>query len=195
METMNPRPGPKPHGRDEVVAAVLDVATELMATQGPDAVSLRMIAARANVNYGLIHRYFGTREAVLQQAIDAQMITIGQKLRERGFTPAIALQILAEHPLLTDLVLRAALARTEMQAYRPENPIVQQLLRPVGSDPSEPPSRDQRLRVAAFVAFIFGWVALESMSLRSLGFDDDEREAIRIEVAAYAPNPGAFRFE
>lgn len=177
------------------MAAVLDATTDLMAEFGPDAVSLRMIAARANVNYGLIQRHFGSREALLEQAVDTQMTTITAKLRERGFTPATALQILAEHPLLTDLVLRAALARTDMRVYRPQNSIVQRLLRPEGSDPSETPSREQRLRVAAFVAFIFGWVALESMSLRSLGFDDDEREAIRIEVAAYAPNPGAFRFE
>jgi AcrR family transcriptional regulator len=177
------------------VAAVLDATTDLMAEFGPDAVSLRMIAARANVNYGLIQRHFGSREALLEQAVDTQMTTITAKLRERGFTPATALQILAEHPLLTDLVLRAALARTDMRVYRPQNSIVQRLLRPEGNDPSETPSREQRLRVAAFVAFIFGWVALENMSLTALGFDDDEREAVRIEVAEYAPDPGVVDFD
>lgn len=186
---------PKPRGRDQVVAAVLEAASALMAELGPDAVSLRMIATRANVNYGLIHRYFGSRETVLQQAVDGQMVIVGQKLRERGFTPANALQILAEHPLLTDLVFRAALARTDMQAYRPENPVVQRLLRPEGSDPSYEPSREQRLRFAAFVAFVYGWVALESMNLKSLGFGDDEREIVRMEVARYVPDPGPVRFE
>ena len=43
-------------------AAVLDAAATLFALRGIDAVSLRDVAAEANVNLTLIRRYVGSRE-------------------------------------------------------------------------------------------------------------------------------------
>jgi TetR/AcrR family transcriptional regulator, repressor for neighboring sulfatase len=46
-------------------AAILQAAVELMAERSPSAVSLREIAERAGVNYGMIHRHYGTKERLL----------------------------------------------------------------------------------------------------------------------------------
>ncbi|MFO7557486.1 MAG: helix-turn-helix domain-containing protein, partial [Desulfobacterales bacterium] len=54
----------KPHGRDEVVTALIRAAAELFSEKGVEAVSLRKIAVRAGVNHGLIHRHFGSKEAL-----------------------------------------------------------------------------------------------------------------------------------
>jgi len=56
----------RPRGRAEVVAALLDAARTLIAERGPD-VPLRDIAERANVNFGLIYQYVGTKEQLLQE--------------------------------------------------------------------------------------------------------------------------------
>ncbi|WP_051326994.1 TetR/AcrR family transcriptional regulator [Desulfatibacillum aliphaticivorans] len=57
----------KPHGRDEVMASVLEAASELFANKGVAGVSVRDIAAKAGVNHGLIHRHFGSKEVLRRQ--------------------------------------------------------------------------------------------------------------------------------
>ena len=68
---------PKPHGRDEVVQAIMSAAIPLIAERGVKAVSFRDIAEAANVNHGLITRHFGTKEALLAR--------VGDLLAERMF--------------------------------------------------------------------------------------------------------------
>lgn len=60
---------PRPSGRDQVIDAIIDAAIELCVAGGPDEVSLRRVAERANVNYGLVHRHFRTKDAVVRAAI------------------------------------------------------------------------------------------------------------------------------
>jgi AcrR family transcriptional regulator len=57
----------RPTGRDQILDAVLDAAERLFASSGPADVSLRAIAAEAGVNYGLVHRHFGTKDALFDQ--------------------------------------------------------------------------------------------------------------------------------
>lgn len=47
--------------------AVLDAAEKLFSTAGPANVSLRAIAEEAGVNYGLVHRHFGTKSTLFDQ--------------------------------------------------------------------------------------------------------------------------------
>jgi AcrR family transcriptional regulator len=54
-------------GPDDPKGAILRAAAELMAERSPSEVSLREIAARAGVNYGLIHRHYGTKDRLLVQ--------------------------------------------------------------------------------------------------------------------------------
>src|SRR5713101_4248375 len=60
----------RPHGREAVMAAVLDAATTLFATRGPASVSVRDIAAAAGVNHALVHRHFRTTHAVLRAVLE-----------------------------------------------------------------------------------------------------------------------------
>jgi len=59
----------RPSGRDEVVEALLDAADRLFSTHGPADVSLRAIAREANVNHGMVHRHFGTRDDLVDQLL------------------------------------------------------------------------------------------------------------------------------
>src|SRR5438045_854495 len=56
---------PRPHGRDEVRQAIITAAKRRFATQGPSA-STREIAADADVNLGLLHRHFGSKESLIR---------------------------------------------------------------------------------------------------------------------------------
>lgn len=55
-------------GRAEAERKLVAAAIELFARRGPDAVSLREVAAEAGVNYGLIHQYIGSKEDLLRLA-------------------------------------------------------------------------------------------------------------------------------
>lgn len=50
---------------DKPSGAILQAAAELMAEHSPSSVSLREVASRAGVNYGLIHRHFGTKDRLV----------------------------------------------------------------------------------------------------------------------------------
>lgn len=73
-----PRPlrvhGPRPpspaaeRGRAGVEERLVAAGVELLAERTPAAVSGRQLAARAGVNYGLIHHYFGSAAEVLEHA-------------------------------------------------------------------------------------------------------------------------------
>jgi TetR/AcrR family transcriptional regulator, repressor for neighboring sulfatase len=72
---VSPEPGrtepkPKPHGREQVIESIIDATLSLWSAKGPAEVSLRSIAARAGVNYGLVYRHFKTKEAVIRAATD-----------------------------------------------------------------------------------------------------------------------------
>ncbi len=54
----------KPLGREAVVKALIEAAAELFSKRGVKNVSLREISAHAGVNLGLIHRHFGSKEAL-----------------------------------------------------------------------------------------------------------------------------------
>ena len=57
----------RPTGREEISDAVLDAAERLFAAAGPNEVSLRAIAEAAGVNYGLVHRHFGTKDELFER--------------------------------------------------------------------------------------------------------------------------------
>lgn len=56
---------------EDAAGAILLAAMELMGSKGPAKVSLRDIASRAGVNYGLIHRHFGTKDSLLLSIFQA----------------------------------------------------------------------------------------------------------------------------
>lgn len=53
-----------------MVDAILDAAERLFAASGPTDVSLRAVAREAGVNYGLVHRHFGTKDEVLERLLE-----------------------------------------------------------------------------------------------------------------------------
>uniref|UniRef100_UPI0035173BAE TetR/AcrR family transcriptional regulator n=1 Tax=Sinimarinibacterium flocculans TaxID=985250 RepID=UPI0035173BAE len=50
--------------------ALLSAANDLFGRRGPDAVSVRDVAALAKVNHALVHRHFGTKEKLLQLVME-----------------------------------------------------------------------------------------------------------------------------
>src|SRR5690606_27229456 len=62
-------------------SAIRDAAIELFGTYGPDAVSLRAVAAAAGVSQPLIIKHFGSRHG-LKEAADAHVLALAREALE-----------------------------------------------------------------------------------------------------------------
>lgn len=172
--------GKVPTGRAEVAAAILEAATDLFAERGPAATSIRDIAARSNVNHGLVFRHFGTKEQLVGAVLDHLGANLSALLGTDA--PAAVLESSLDRQM-------RVMARTVLDGYpagqlQKRFPNIATLLdgvRPMYDDDVK-----ARLAVANALALQFGW-RLFAPILRSAtgieGLTDDEiREAAGAEV-------------
>jgi AcrR family transcriptional regulator len=169
-----------PTGREEVVAAILQAATDLFAERGPAATSIRDIAARSKVNHGLVFRHFGTKDQVVGAVLDNLGTTL-TALLDSG-APA------EEVDRALDLQMRV-MARTLLDGYpaaqlQKRFPNIATMIgwvRPVHDD-----DLSARIAVANGLALQFGWRLFAPILRSATGLDelsDDEiREVVRTEV-------------
>jgi TetR/AcrR family transcriptional regulator, repressor for neighboring sulfatase len=75
-------PFAQPRGREQVRAALIRSASELFAERGPVGVSVRDVAAHAGVNHGLVHQYFGSKQALLGEVLEFLAGDISQRTEE-----------------------------------------------------------------------------------------------------------------
>ena len=68
-DPLGPDPNRGPTGEAEIIDAVIASAAKLFAENEPGSVPLRTIAREAGVNYGLLHRHFGTKVDLVQATV------------------------------------------------------------------------------------------------------------------------------
>ena len=79
--------GGRPRGTDEVVEALVAAAARLLGDDPPERISGRRLAAEAGVNYGLIHHYFGGKEAVLREGFNRLAESYGAGPEDGSWAP------------------------------------------------------------------------------------------------------------
>lgn len=159
--TGNPPPDPgdvRPVGRDEVRQALIEAAMQLFAAHGPRAVSMRQVAAQADVNYGLIHRHFGSKEALLDETVDHGAAALSNDLAEVTRADE-ALEVLQAHADYWRLLAFACLESDDGAELHREFPTVAGLIERLRA--VDPDSDDIGLRAAAGTALALGWVVFE----------------------------------
>ena len=184
------RPIPEsPRGRQEIVEAILRAAEKLLPKHNPADISLRQIADAANVNYSLIHRYFGTKESVITIAHER----ILQKVRAE-FSPidqidgnvAALFKISGKNVSRRSLLARAMLNGADPRLIRHHFPIMQDLvdlLRKKKTGTKCPSEHDPELLAAFFAGSTLGWFFFEPFLLASTGLDKKDKEEIHREIA------------
>lgn len=156
---------PKPFGKEATIEALLEAADALFGEKGPSAVSVREIAARANVNQALVHRHFGSKEALLDAILDKHMQASKEALG-RGDTPETALQNLLEY-----LVAQPAFTRTFAHLLLEQRPL-EQFVRQTGgtSDLVARLSKtgiapdDAKTAATMIMSFGFGWALFRDLT-------------------------------
>jgi TetR/AcrR family transcriptional regulator, repressor for neighboring sulfatase len=170
--------------RGRAVAALVAAASELFAARGPDAVSLREIAARAELNYGLIHQYVGSKDDLLRLVIaDSTARTAARFAEADGVDEALEL---LQGPVGSDRPYPRLLAWAILQGRDPAElagpapalpRLIEMLPRPEGTGDL---MDDPRVRAAAIAALTLGWSLFGAFVLKAAELDDvppDEAQA------------------
>jgi TetR/AcrR family transcriptional regulator, repressor for neighboring sulfatase len=166
-----------PVGKDEVVAAVIRSAADLFAERGLAATSIRDVAARSRVNHGLIHRHFGSKDALVAAVLDHLGQHLAQLLADgadgSAFTDAVdrQLRVLAYASLDGYPV-------GELQSRFPTMGVLLDAVRP-----QHPSELSARLAAAHTIALQLGWCLFGDFLRASTGLADldemDDRTFVR----------------
>lgn len=158
----------RPAGRDEVRRAVIEAAVHLFAAHGPRGVSMRQVAAEADVNYGLIHRHFGSKEVVLNDAVEYGAQRLSNELA--GVTRADeAMDVLRSHGDYWRLLAFVCLEGGDTAGLERDFPTVAGLMGRLRT--LDPDSDDIGIRAAAGTALALGWVVFEPFLRGAAGLE------------------------
>lgn len=166
----------KPHGKDEVTAALLAAANTLFGERGPDGVSVRDVATQAGVNHALLHRHFGSKASLLRAVLSDHAIAFREAA---GATRNEALgkmfDTLCDRPAFIRVLANLILAGHNASEWVLRDGGVARLVELMASN--DPPSVDDRIRAAMLSSISLGWLLFEPFLLFAAGAEGEEEKA------------------
>ena len=167
---------------------MLDAAATLFAWRGVDAVSLRDIAAEADVNLALIRRYVGRREDVVVAVFDHVSDQVARAVAEnplagQGFSPDTVMGRWVR------IAASLAISGRSLRSRPDFNPVVamaETLRAGYGMD-----AQAARVRAAQIVATALGWRIFEDYLVTAGGLGSVPLAALREELVHSARRLGA----
>ena len=165
-----------PTGKREVTDALIEAATELFAEHGPGAVSVRDIATRAGVNHGLVHRHFGSKDALVGAVLDRLVGDMRQTFAAQSHVDYVGLfAAVAERDQYWRVLARALLDGHTDWLGKGAFPLIAQSVEAVKAASKE--DVDAQAMVAAAVAAGLGWLVFEPFvaAATGMGGTADER--------------------
>ena len=182
------RPAGSPAGPDEVRRAVLDAAATLFAQRGVDAVSLRDIAAAADIHLSLIGRYIGRRDELVAAVFGHVSDQLARAVEEnplsgQGFSPDTVMGKWAR------IAAALVISGRSLESRRDFNPVLamaETLMAGYGVA-----GEAARLRAAQIVAAALGWRIFEDYLVQAGGLDAIPLATLRDELVHSARRLGA----
>lgn len=159
------------------MAALIDATTELIIERGVT-MSVREIAQRADVNHGLVHTYFGSKDALLEATFGAINDRAAAELDDDGFPPPdLAFRRNGE--------LARAIARALLDVDGdpfPTHPVLPSWRRALAS--TEPDASEEELdeRILIATALGLGWSLFSEHFARVLEVTPEQRASIERRV-------------
>ncbi len=184
----------KPHGREEVMASVLEAASELFASKGVAGVSVRDIAARAGVNHGLIHRHFGSKEALRRQTQEKLSGEVATEVGESAtFEEAVvkAWLVVQQKEAFWRVLARTLLDGEMHGDVQSQFPFVQNavgLARKSQEKGSLMGDVDPQILVAGLLAMSLGLEVFEGYILPATGLKQDDATQTKAEILTFWQN-------
>lgn len=144
--------------RAEAVGKLLAAATTLFGARGPDAVSLREVAAEAGVNYGLIHQYVGSKDDLLRLVCRSVSEQTAAGFAEAGDVDGVLDRLsggtVGPSPYTTMLTW-ALLQGHDAAELLGRSPALTALAERLGH--GEAPDHEVSVRIVAAMSLVLGW--------------------------------------
>lgn len=168
---------PPPRGRDQIVESIIDATLSLWASKGPAELSLRGIAGRAGVNYGLVHRHFRTKEAVIRAAMDRVVERSVQFIEGSNDLVDAMDKVLPPSTGAHARLLAWSILQYQLDDILPSEDLFLTRLRELAAvdiaDGPKPKSMDPqtlaKVKAGSMLATLYGWKLFEPYLVRGLG--------------------------
>lgn len=170
-----------PKGPDEVREALVRAALHLLPRKGPGGVSGRDLAARAKVNYGLLHHYFGTKQAVFNEALLRMRADF---IERHGTAGSRELVLDQQDPFLRTIVWTSLIDPKVFRPVRDGLMADQQLAALRETMPASTPEAALKARAMMQQAAQFGLATNLSMLFEIFRVEGTERDAVEAELRA-----------
>jgi AcrR family transcriptional regulator len=189
----------KPRGREEVVESIIDATLSLWTAQGPEKLSMRRIAARAGVNYGLVHRHFGTKDAVIRAAMERVVNraldnisgstdladTIDRILPISTGAHARLLAWATLQYVLDDVLPDEDVFLTKMRRLADVSLSVPDDDKAAGETSVEKDPDEAAIRTGSMIAMLYGWRLFEPYLVRGLGLGELDRATLDQHISQH----------
>lgn len=162
---------------DETRAALVDALIELLGERSVAAISVREVAAAAGVNHGLVHRYFGSKDALVRAAVEQISQQVYDGFPARGQTGWFY-RMLRANPHIAVIVARACLDGPHdlLAVASPPPAIMRQLIDRLRATLDRSPlggAVDPNLLNAFFTSAMLGWFAFRPLFDEGYGVPAD----------------------
>jgi len=155
---------------DESRARLVDAATRLFRDRPPAEVSVREIAALAEVNHGLVHRHFGGKgglvTAVLRRVFRETGLAVMENPRDLRAAVAGGLGVMARERWVVDVLAHALLSGEPVEGL-PSASMMPAIRARLGDQAGD----ELAGAVAAAEAATLGWLLFEPLIARGTGLD------------------------
>ena len=171
-------------GPDAVRKSLIEAAVQLMAMRSPRQISGRELAKHAGVNYGLIHHYFGSKDAVFAEAVTVATEEMGLRWDADGILPVNTTDDAGSYRTFAKLELDESRSPMTDLMHR----IVRGQATATGREEDDP---DLLAEVALCAALQFGWGAFEEEIVTGLQPFGIDRDTLRERVSALSMRLGS----
>ena len=175
-------------GRASAEEKLVTAAAELIAEVGPRAATVRAVSARAGVNHGLVHHYFGSKDALLRAAMVRLVHEHARFATEQAHgrpTPA-PLALLQDQAYLRAVVRCVLDGEMELATTELDEGVSMPRRALEHAEQRSGAPADTRLKahVATGMALEMGWAALEPFIAAVTGTKKSELAELRREAIA-----------
>ncbi|MDQ1360889.1 MAG: TetR/AcrR family transcriptional regulator, repressor for neighboring sulfatase [Acidimicrobiaceae bacterium] len=172
------------YDRAATEAALIDAATQLFDRRNPGSVSVREIARLAGVNHGLVHHYFGSKQALVQAVLDH----LTTRARD-SLAAGTAMDQDSPVQTYTRILGRVMLEEPNLTPLPGDHPILVQLAS-LARDVGGLDERSARIRASQGAALAMGWLIFEPLLIQSGGLEGEDpaflRDQLRVMIAHMA---------
>lgn len=168
--------------------AIIDAASEMFSQLPWEAVTLRGIATRAGVNYGLVHRHFGTRADVVRAVFERAARDNSVAVSDLDLPAALETIFTRSRSGMGRVIASALVAGESPSSLHESFPTLHHIAEISArtetlSDWADPLGVDPRVFSGVLLACALGWWIFEPFLVAGLGLEQIGEDELRHQVS------------